>query len=129
MPKRIQRKRRSGWKAPAGAAYVGRGTRWGNPWRVVPSNGCSVGLEVRSQWRNGPHWDVVGPDGESWCYEDVEGAFKRAAELYVLAMGSGSEGVPSVQEVRSELVGRDLMCWCRPGLACHADALLEVANG
>jgi Domain of unknown function (DUF4326) len=27
-----------------------------------------------------------------------------------------------------ELAGRDLACWCAPGLACHADVLLAVAN-
>ena len=30
-PQRIQRTREKGWKAPAGAVYVGRPTKWGNP--------------------------------------------------------------------------------------------------
>jgi hypothetical protein len=30
-PKRIQRKRTKGWRMPAGAVYVGRPSRWGNP--------------------------------------------------------------------------------------------------
>jgi hypothetical protein len=34
MPKRIQRKRTKGWKMPEGAVYVGRPTRWGNPYPV-----------------------------------------------------------------------------------------------
>ena len=33
-PKRIQRKRTKGWKAPTNAVYVGRPTKWGNPYRV-----------------------------------------------------------------------------------------------
>jgi hypothetical protein len=33
-PVRIQRKRTKGWRIPAGVMYVGRGSRWGNPWRV-----------------------------------------------------------------------------------------------
>jgi hypothetical protein len=32
-------------------------------------------------------------------------------------------------EVRSELTGRDLGCYCRLDQPCHADTLLEVANG
>lgn len=36
-PKRIQRKRAKGWRMPEGAIYVGRPTRWGNPWVVDPS--------------------------------------------------------------------------------------------
>jgi Domain of unknown function (DUF4326) len=34
MPVRIQRKRTKGWKAPEGAVYVGRPSRWGNPFTV-----------------------------------------------------------------------------------------------
>lgn len=32
MPKRIQRKRTKGWKMPRNTVYVGRPTKWGNPW-------------------------------------------------------------------------------------------------
>ena len=31
---RIQRKRTRGWRQPAGALYVGRPSKWANPWRV-----------------------------------------------------------------------------------------------
>jgi hypothetical protein len=31
MPKRVQRKRTKGWRMPLGAVYVGRPTKWGNP--------------------------------------------------------------------------------------------------
>lgn len=37
-------------------------------------------------------------------------------------------GLPSVDQVRRWLAGRNLACWCPPGLACHADVLLEIAN-
>ena len=33
-PKRIQRKRTKGWRLPAGAICVTRGTKWGNPFRI-----------------------------------------------------------------------------------------------
>ena len=32
MPIRIQRKRTKGWKMPPNTVYVGRGSRWGNPY-------------------------------------------------------------------------------------------------
>ena len=38
MPKRIQRKRTKGWKMPDGAVYVGRPTKWGNPYSVSPNS-------------------------------------------------------------------------------------------
>lgn len=31
---RIQQKRTRGWRKPAGVVYVGRPTRWGNPYSV-----------------------------------------------------------------------------------------------
>jgi hypothetical protein len=33
-PLRIQRKRTKGWRMPEGAVYVGRPSRWGNPFKV-----------------------------------------------------------------------------------------------
>ena len=40
MPKRIQRRRAKGWKMPADAVYVGRPTKWGNPY-VVGQHGTA----------------------------------------------------------------------------------------
>lgn len=34
-PMRFQRSRRKGWKKPNDAVYVGRGTQWGNPFRIT----------------------------------------------------------------------------------------------
>ena len=38
------------------------------------------------------------------------------------------EQAPLVDRIRRELRGRDLACYCAPGLPCHADVLLEIAN-
>lgn len=34
----------------------------------------------------------------------------------------------SVEDVRRELRGKNLACWCKLGEPCHADVLLQVAN-
>jgi hypothetical protein len=34
----------------------------------------------------------------------------------------------AVDDVRRELAGRDLACWCPEDEPCHADVLLRVAN-
>lgn len=31
-------------------------------------------------------------------------------------------------DIRLELRGKNLACWCRAGAPCHADVLLEIAN-
>jgi hypothetical protein len=33
-----------------------------------------------------------------------------------------------VEAARRELRGRDLACWCAPGVECHADLLMAAAN-
>jgi len=35
----------------------------------------------------------------------------------------GAEG-----QIRDELAGKDLACWCRLDQPCHADVLLAIAN-
>lgn len=36
--------------------------------------------------------------------------------------------VPDIDEIRAELRGHDLACWCPLDQPCHADVLLEIAN-
>jgi len=33
-----------------------------------------------------------------------------------------------VKKARVELAGKNLACWCKPGLLCHADVWLEAVN-
>lgn len=37
-------------------------------------------------------------------------------------------GLVTVDDIRRELRGRNLACWCPLDRPCHADALLEIAN-
>jgi hypothetical protein len=50
-----------------------------------------------------------------------------AVERYRADLVAGRLRV-GVDDVRRELRGRDLACWCRPDRPCHADVLLAVAN-
>jgi hypothetical protein len=120
-PVRIQRSRTRGWRAPAGAVYVGRGTRWGNPWRVV-----------REPVTGGWHVHREGQDGVGiGTWPTADAARPLAVQLYEhWAM----HAVGFAAQVRAELAGRDLMCWCplpAPGQPdhCHAAVLLRIANG
>jgi hypothetical protein len=36
---------------------------------------------------------------------------------------------PSRETIRAELAGHNLACWCKPGTPCHADVLIDLANG
>ncbi len=114
MPERIQRLRTRGWRMPEGAVYVGRPTRWGNPWRAEVVQG--VGW-CCTDTRN----DLVIPARDAADAHDLAVAHYRA---WIEA--GDAEGFRAA--ARAELRGRTLCCWCPPGLACHADVLLELAN-
>lgn len=103
---RIQRQRTKGWRMPEGATYVGRPSKWGNPWRAG-----------KVRYLTGPKAGTVADRA------DVVRMFRNAL------CGKSPEAVRVREEVRQELAGKDLVCWCRPGDPCHADVLIEVANG
>ena len=113
MPKRIQRKRSAGWRMPEGAVYVGRPTKWGNPYRVDGA------------WIEGPG-HMSYPTDRKGIHEKVVGLFEKRLRDGGLAV--------SVDDVRRELRGKDLVCWCRlydangSRVRCHADVLLQIAN-
>jgi hypothetical protein len=123
MPKRIQRRRTKGWRMPEGAVYVGRPTKWGNPWRIVP---------VRDHWFPwGDAADVIHEKTDSSI-----GRFERITR--VLGTGAPYWACHAYRRdlteelraaARRELAGRDLACWCPLDQPCHADVLLELANG
>lgn len=103
-PKRIQRRRVKGWRMPEGAIYVGRGSRWGNPY----------------DWRECPA-DVGSPE---WARGAAVDAFREK-----LLTGFGERALSfTCDDARQALRGRDLACWCPAGHPCHADVLLGIAN-
>ncbi|MGV9282155.1 DUF4326 domain-containing protein [Streptomyces sp. NPDC003730] len=128
QPRRIQRRRTKGWRAPDGAVYVGRGSRWGNPCtqiRMPALDGSEWEREGRLGKASGLRHAFVHPD-KTITYHLVQDATREQAvamfrEWLVL--------VPSLAEAaRTELAGRDLMCWCPLDEPCHADVLLAIAN-
>lgn len=96
-PKRIQRKRTKGWRMPENTIYVGRGTKWGNPFK---EQSRPVNAAKFRSWLKGE----VYPQMNSW---------QRITILKSLA----------------DLRGKNLACWCPLDCDCHADTLLELANG
>ena len=58
--------------------------------------------------------------------EDV-GSNEEAVRLFRDDLLNGRLRI-TVEDVRRELKGQHLYCFCRPGDACHADVLIEVAH-
>lgn len=113
-PRRIQLRRTKGYRKPGGAIVVARPSRWGNPFRVKDcieagyaqddEQARAVCVGAFRDWINGNRW----ADGSG------NAADQRHAD-YLAA-------IPTLR-------GHDLACWCPLDQPCHADVLLEVANG
>lgn len=106
-PQRIQLSRRKGWRKPENTVVVARPSQWGNPWRV--------GERALLEW---PH------DGRG---EHKVREFVITPELAVALYRQAF--VWDIPEARAELAGKNLACWCPLSAPCHADVLLEWANG
>lgn len=105
MPERFQLSRQRGARKPEHGIVCARPGRWGNAWTIK-------GLRESG---------FTGTD----------------EDLRAIAVGMHSnglvKGLPAVgytcEEVRKELAGSDLGCWCPLDGPCHVDTLLEIANG
>jgi Domain of unknown function (DUF4326) len=86
-----------------------RARGWREPAGTVPVSGDT-------RWRN-PF--LVGEDGTS--------NRERAVAEFRAALEAGRLDV-TVADVRHQLKGQNLGCWCPLDRPCHADVLLEVAN-
>lgn len=104
-PVRIQRKRSKGWRMPEGAVYVGRGTIFGNSTRI--DEYWSVGFSGTDR------------DARKWAVDQYR---------WRLIENNWMWGESMRQQVRQDLRGKDLACWCPLDQPCHADVLLELAN-
>lgn len=129
-PRRIQLRRTKGWRLPAGAVIVSRPSRWGNPFTVgavgVQYGGASIG----------PSAGRYDPKDVRWCDQPLGDGKLTAVQAVVLyrysLAGEIDDGDPYCDELRSalgSLRGHDLACWCPLDEPCHADVLLEIANG
>lgn len=120
MPERIERRRTAGWRMPKNAVYVGRPSRWGNPFVIgqeIPKDAFpNVAPFQRRQVRTLA--DLQPTNG-------VRSA-EHATTLYRTWISNHPEVAAAA---RRDLAGRDLCCWCGPENPCHADVLLEIANG
>lgn len=128
QPRRIQRRRLKGWRAPDGAVYVGRGSKWGNPCtqvRMPALDGSEWEREGRLGKASGQHHAFVHPDKTITSHLVLDATREQAVAMYRRWL---DERPSLVEAARAELPGRDLMCWCPPDEPCHADLLLAVAN-
>ena len=99
--KRIQRERIKGWKMPHNAIYVGRASKWGNPWRIGERHPA---------------------DGHRLTREEVIELYRNNIQQMLKTRRFDGSFILNLEELK----GKDLACWCSLNEPCHADILLEI---
>lgn len=145
------------------AVIVARPSRWGNPFEVGKYTGLARmpgASDPDAEWE---YEGRISADGATHDYFHPDGHVTRCTVRYMTAaecvetyrrlltgdltpamvMSGHRPGLPAphpgerkritVEDVRRELAGHDLACWCplpEPGQPdiCHAAVLLEIAN-
>jgi hypothetical protein len=92
---------------PPNTVYVGRPTKWGNPYLIT----------VRP---------ALLPPNMSWGREE-------AVHWYGVMLAGGwrlrrPPGWQLVTDAMKELEGKNVCCWCPLDLPCHGDILLAYGN-
>lgn len=122
-PRRVQRRRVRGWTAPLDAqgrrpVYVGRGSLYGNPFRIVREAGAWV---VRVEAAEGVRGFTHG------AYPTELEARQAAVDGFRADLRTPG-GSDLADFVVRRLHGRDLMCWCKTTDPCHGDVWLDLSN-
>lgn len=122
---------------PDGAVYVGRPTKWGNPFRIGDRYASRTHFHNRPQPFHegmrlpGVYEHPIDPWGWPAWTEEVQTIMdaETATRLFREYITYENDGLYSTASILYQLRNRDLACWCPLDEPCHADVLLEFANG
>jgi hypothetical protein len=108
MPERVRLQRAKGWRKPPDTVVVSRPSRFGNPFSMDDAMQRDPSLTKAA--------------ARAVVVDEFRSMTRSADERE-------QHGYPSDDEIKRELRGKNLACWCPEGGPCHADVLLEIANG
>lgn len=106
--KRIQRKRTKGFKMPENTIYVGRPTKWGNPFKITELVTREKAVEFYKE-----------------CILNNTMAYYYFDEIYATEMYNHFK---YISEHLYLLKGKNLACFCPLDKPCHVDVLIELLN-
>lgn len=148
MPKRVQMTRNKPWRhLYPDAVIVDRKYKWGNPFELGTRQGLARVPAVSYPGREWEYEGRISADGMRHDYHHPDGRITICHVRYMtraevvecfraLVTRSGwpldwmaHTLYPTVEEIRAELAGKDLACWCKLSDLCHADVLLSIAAG
>lgn len=116
-PVRVQRKRTKGYKMPPNTKSVTRPGKFGNPYKI----GMHNIFDIKDRTGKSLKDYLIEKNGEN-KYHTIEDCLLAYRQKI-----NGSQAMQRV--VKHYLKGKNLACFCPLDKPCHADILLEVANG
>lgn len=122
-PIRVQLRRTKGWRMPENTVKVDRTSRHGNQFVIVEYDDRFAITRFPDDLRFG-----IDRNEDASFADDLASARAEAVRRYREWLLSDWGNFHREQKVQ-DLRGKNLACWCPPDQPCHADVLLEVANG
>lgn len=124
-PARIQLSRRRGFDLQQhsrdlngmAAVNVARPSKWGNPFVVHhPDGPANIRKAMTPEMAVASFRSMIEKEG-GWFPVPLPWPKGKIPLQFT-----------TIDDVKRELRGKNLACWCAPGASCHADILLELAN-
>ena len=117
---RIQRKRTKGWKMPENTKYVGRPTKWGNPFTYEKSGNR---FEIKT---DGSFY--ADKTRVSYCKYYANNETKAKEAIIFLYRNFIKEKImrENLFNELEKLRQKNLACFCSLSEPCHVDVLLEL---
>ncbi|WP_283178659.1 DUF4326 domain-containing protein [Gemmobacter sp. 24YEA27] len=136
---RVQLSRAKGSRLPANTVRCDRSTMFGNPWVPGEPSGLRIpngSLQGKMDWYPPiPMSEILTPERAVALHAD----WLRTGNPYLPAGLSGPDVtrcIDALEELRIAVLerlpalrGHCFACWCKPGSPCHAETLMEIANG
>jgi hypothetical protein len=136
-PQRVRLSRAKGWRMPPNTVKVDRTTKWGNPFNFKAPSHCWTALGYGCTGDPAGRHEASVKAFREWVSSGKfmlltgVGLYATDGDKSVAAAVSpdvAAPKAPTLEQIRSELRGKNLGCWCRPDQPCHADVLLDLAN-
>jgi len=129
-PVRVQLSRRKGWRMPDNTVKVDRTTRFGNPFNFRDPSHCWTALAYGEKGNPAGRHAASVKAFREWV-TSAHGMMIGGAGLFI---GDKPIAVSPTEQAGTPpdltpLRGKNLACWCPLDQPCHADVLLEIANG
>lgn len=108
---------------PEDTIYVGRGSKFGNPLKLVGENEIYINASHRREILSPWVWHDFGDIFDVLIlYKD----FLNGCQFFNKDLQYWSDYFSKID--LTELKGKNLACWCPIDKPCHADILLDYVN-